>query len=59
MWKHKRYNIKIQRGEWMYQAQVRTPPKEVLDGLLAACLIVGLFAGVVFGVRLYNSIVTR
>lgn len=43
----------------MYQAQVRTPPKDVLDGLLAACLIVGLFAGVVFGVRLYNSIVSR
>jgi len=41
----------------MYKTQVQTPPKELLDGLLAACLVVGLLAGIVFGIRLYNSIV--
>jgi hypothetical protein len=42
-----------------YKAQVRTPPKEILDGLLVACLVVGLLAGIAFGYRLYNSIVTK
>jgi hypothetical protein len=43
----------------MYQTQVRTPSKEVFDGLLLACLAVGLIAGVIFGFRLYNSIVSK
>jgi len=43
----------------MYEVQVRTPPSEVFDGLFLACIVVGLIAGIVFGFRLYNSIVSR
>ena len=42
----------------MYQEQIRSPPNEVLDGLFAACIVVGLIAGIIFGFRLYNSIIS-
>jgi len=42
----------------MYQAQVQRPPNEVFEGLFVACLVVGLIAGIIFGFRLYNSIVS-
>ena len=40
------------------QSKVRTPPSEVFDGLFTVCLAVGLIAGVIFGFKLYNSIVS-
>jgi len=40
----------------MYQ-QIRQTPS-LLDGLLIACLAVGVLAGIIYGIKLYNSIVS-
>lgn len=45
-------------GGRMYKAKVQAVPSEVFEGLFVACLAVGLIAGIVFGFRLYNSIVS-
>ena len=41
------------------QKKVQNPPSEVFDGLLIGCLAVGLLSGIVFGFKLYNSILSR
>ena len=43
----------------MIQTKKTTPPSEVLDGLFAGCMIVGLLAGIVLGYRLFNSLTSE
>ena len=43
----------------MYEVRTREPPKEVFDGLFAVCIVVGLIAGIFFGFRLYNSLISQ
>ncbi|MDH5267235.1 MAG: hypothetical protein OEW62_06105 [Candidatus Bathyarchaeota archaeon] len=43
----------------MYGTRTKTPPREVFEGLFVACIILGVLAGIVYGFRLYNNIVSK
>jgi hypothetical protein len=42
----------------MYLVQPRIPPRELFDSLFIVCLIAGIITGIIFGFKLYNSIVS-